>query len=497
MNDATPWLLNNLLKTQAAADPDRAALIIAEEIVTYQDLESAADHCAAGLQAAGAGPGTRVALAGGPDLVSMATLLGCPRIGAAAALMNPRLTSDELATLISVAGADALGVAGPTGARALAGALGRPVLGEDLLPTETAATRWPSVGPDDEAAILFTSGTTGTPKAVPLTHRLLSLRVAEFAPAFDASVPPAVTLMSVPLVHIGGMLGLFIALARGSTTVVLPRFDAGEWLRLVERHHVDNVFLVPTMLHRILDHPNFPTTDLSSLVLVSYGAAPAPPELIRRAIAALPHVNFSNTFGQTETLGSITALAPDDLGGDHVASVGRPLPGVEVRVVDPATGQDVPRGTVGELWVRTAASVIPEPSDQVIAPPPGWLRTGDVVRQDADGYLYPSGRLSDTINRGGEKFAPAEIEEVLRGHPAVRDVAVGGIADAEMGQRVGALVVPAERVSAEELRTFCRSRLANFKLPERIRFVEDIPYNDFGKVSRRRLAELLAEESSD
>src|SRR6202035_5485923 len=149
------------------------------------------------------------------------------------------------------------------------------------------------------------------------------------------------------------------------------------------------------------------------------------------AMAAMPHVGFANVFGQTETLGAYTTLLPDDhRDPKRVGSVGRPLPGVEVRVVDPETGIDVEPGTVGELWVNTSQNVIE-----------GWLPTGDLARQDPDGYIYPSGRLKDTINRGGEKFGPIEVEEAVRTHPAIRDVAVAGLADEEMGQRVGAAVV--------------------------------------------------------
>src|SRR6202034_3643000 len=151
---------------------------------------------------------------------------------------------------------------------------------------------------------------------------------------------PAVSIMCVPLVHIGGMLGLLVALAKGSTTVVQTRFDAGEWLALVERHRVTTAFLVPTMLYRILEHPDFSRTDLSSLTSLSYGAAPATPELIKRTMDALPGVGLMNTFGQTETMGSITALGPGDHPPDRLASVGKPLPGGVIRIVHPTTRED-------------------------------------------------------------------------------------------------------------------------------------------------------------
>ena len=269
----------------------------------------------------------------------------------------------------------------------------------------------------------------------------------------------------------------------GNTYVVQGRFDAGQWLHLVQQHRVTTTFMVPTMLQRILDHPDFGATDLTSLVAIAYGAAAAPVALVRRAMAALPHVALANVFGQTETLGAYTTLLPDDHSDPNRAgSVGRPLPGVEVRVVDPDTGIDVEAGTVGELWVNTSQNVSE-----------GWLHTGDLARQDSDGYIYPTGRLKDTINRGGEKFGPLEVEEALRSHPAVSDVAVAGIDDQEMGQRVGAAVVAHYPVTLDELRSHCRGLIAYFKLPERLAIVEAIPYSDTGKVNRRQLAALIAQ----
>jgi acyl-CoA synthetase (AMP-forming)/AMP-acid ligase II len=251
----------------------------------------------------------------------------------------------------------------------------------------------------------------------------------------------------------------------------------------VQEHRVTTTFLVPTMLQRILDHPDFDRTDLTSLVAIAYGAAAAPVALVQRDMAQMPIVAFANVFGQTETLGAYTTLVPEDhRNPSRIGSVGRPLPGVEVRVVNPNAGTDVEAGSVGELWVSTAQNV-----------GEGWLRTGDLARQDSDGYIYPSGRLKDTINRGGEKFGPIEVEEALRSHPAVSDVAVAGIADEEMGQRVGVAVVANSPVTLEDLREHCRELIAYFKLPERLRIVDHIPYSDTGKVDRRQLAALIAD----
>ena len=469
-----------------ALDPDRVALIIASESTTYGALDAAVGRVAAGLRAAGVEPGWRIPLVDDASVLSVAALIGATTLGAATALMNPRLTSGELAVLMEAARTRSTGVAGSPYAGVAAAAGISPVLGAALLGDSGAGSVAPyELKPQDDAVVLFTSGTTGIPKAVPLSHGLVGPRIAAFSPAVEPV--PAVSLMCVPLVHIGGMLGLLVGLAKGSTTVVQTRFDAGEWLALAERHHVTSSFLVPTMLYRILEHPDFKGTDLSALTSLAYGAAPATPELIRRTMEALPGVALTNTFGQTETMGSITALGPGDHPPERLASVGQPLPGVEIRIVHPATGQDVETGEVGELWVRSEVVVVPESQAHDAALPDGWFRTGDMVSADAEGYLYPSGRLSDTINRGGEKFAPSEVEEVVRAHPAVRDVAAVGVTDAEMGHRVGVAVVVGTPLNLEELRGFCKGRIASFKLPERLLVVDELPLSDFGKVDRKDL----------
>ncbi len=476
-----------LIERVSVDEPERVALIIGGAPTTYGELDAAVRSCAAALRSAGVEPGWRIPLVDDTSVLSVATLIAAARIGSAAALMNPRLTRDELGVLLQVAGTGPVGVAGDPYAALLRGTGQTSVLGPRQLVAHRAGDHEPvrSPGPDDEAVVLFTSGTTGTPKAVPLPHTLVLSRIDAYAPKVDPV--PAVSLMCVPFVHIGGMLGLMVALARGSTTVVQTRFDAGEWLTLVERHGVNTSFVVPTMLHRILEHPDFATTDLGSLVSLTYGAAPASPQLIRAAIGGLPGVALTNTFGQTETMGSITSLGPGDHPAERLSSVGRPLPGVEVRIVDPATLETLPTGTVGELWVKSESSVVPASLSTDGSVPAGWFRTGDMVSADEDGYLYPSGRLVDTINRAGEKFSPSEVEEVVRTHPLVRDVAVVGVPDPEMGNRVGVATVVREPLTVDELRAHCAEQLAAFKLPERLVVVDEIPYNDFGKVDRKRL----------
>ena len=480
--------IGTIVDAAAIGDPDRVALIIGRETIGYGELAAAVHRCAAGLAGHGVAPGARVAVVDGGSLLSIASVLGAARIGAAAALMNPALTTPELRALTQNARCGDVAVAGDAHAAARLHEAGpsRVLTSADLLSdSPIPAAKTAEDVNDLEALVLFTSGTTGLPKAVGITSGQLSTRIHGIGQPFRPEAAPTIAMMCVPFFHVGGSLGILGSLYSGNTSVVQERFDAAQWLRLVQEHRVRTAFLVPTMLQRILDHPDFAGTDLTSLIAIAYGAAAAPVALVRRAMAALPHVAFANVFGQTETLGAYTTLLPDDHRDPiRVGSVGRPLPGVEVRVVDPETGTDVDAGVVGELWVNTSQNVTA-----------GWLHTGDLAWRDADGYIYPSGRLVDIINRGGEKFGPIEVEEALRAHPAVGDVAVAGIADDEMGQRVGAAVVASRPVTLDELRSHCRDRIAYFKLPERLIVVDHIPYSETGKVNRRRLAALIVENA--
>ncbi len=492
MAAATTTNIAAMLDRPAELVADRPALILDDGTVcTYGRLRAETLRWADTLAAHGVGVGDTAALVDWGGVRSTAVTLAAARLGAATAQMNPRLTSGELAQLVEVSGCVAVGVADDEAVPGLAEAMG--ALGHVLqAPDEGAAGAGPdqaAPGDDTDVLVLFTSGTTGLPKPVGVTHAALAARMGAYRAPFDAERAPNVSLMCVPSFHVGGMLGLLLNLWSGDTTVIQPRFDAGAWLALVAEHRVTSAFLVPTMLARVLDHPDLETTDLSSLRAVAYGAAAAPVDLVRRAMDQWPDVAFANVFGQTETLGAYTTLSPaDHRDPARAGSVGRPLPGVEVRLVDPDTGQDVAPGQVGELWVRGAQNVRH-----------GWLETGDLARQDADGYLYPTGRRSDGINRGGEKFAPHEVADVLRRHPAVADVVVVGLPDPEMGERVGTAVVVApgqDPPTLDELREWCRGDLAPFKLPEVVAVVDALPSNELGKLPRPMAVELIESHRS-
>ena len=474
--------------------PGRTALVVNGQQATYGQLGEAIERCAAHLDQRGVRPGDCVALLDDCSPLLIASILGAARIGAAAVPIHVELQLEELREVMRLSECGPVGVAGEPYREKLTAALGRPSLGAaDLLETRPEGEP-PAVCQDlDQTCVkILTSGTTGLPKPIGFSHRTFTPRMAGFADAFDAEAPYGHSLLCVPGVHIGGLGGLLVGLAGGNTLVLMQRFDAGKWLHQVERHHINMVFLVPTMLRRILDHPDFDRVDLSSLRAVSYGAAAAPTAMVEEMIRRFPAgVAFSNVYGQTETTGAITSFGPADHvldeGGQlqRAGSVGKLMPGVEHRLVDPEGDRDVPQGEVGELWVRSAFNAAE-----------GWNRTGDLIRIDEDGYLYPVGRLSDTLNRGGEKFGPVEIETVLRRHPGVADVAVAGIADSELGERVGAAIVraPGADLSRDEVVAYCREHLARFKVPERIAFVDEIAHTAMWKVSRKQIAELIVRE---
>ncbi len=473
--------IGHLTDSAVEAVPDRVALVVEGEAITFGRLGDLIERATGALAGAGVGPGDRVAVVDLASAASVATILAAARLGAASAQMNAYLTPGELGALCDLVGAR-VGVAGTRYAAGLEDALGDHVLtAQDLFAGEGSNPAPESGEGDDVALVLFTSGTTGLPKPVFISHRVVADRLAYYSRPIDPEAPQVVTMMSAPIFHIGGTLGLLIALHQGRATVLLPKFDAGTWLTLVETHKVTQTFVVPTMLRRILDHPRFDSTDLSSLLALSYGAAACPVDLVHRAMAAFPDVEFSNTFGQTETLGAYAALSPaDHRRGDRLDSVGRPLPGVAVRVVDPESEEEVGPGEVGEFVVRADFNTTTE-----------WLRTGDTGWLDTEGYLFLSGRLSDTINRGGEKFGPIEVEEVLRTHPSVVDAGVVGVPDVDLGERVGAVVVVAGPVEASELVAHCSTQLATYKVPEFVEFADELPVTVLGKPDRRALRELF------
>ncbi len=315
--------------------------------------------------------------------------------------------------------------------------------------------------------------------------------------------PRGSSLLCVPLYHIAGATSIMTSLWAGRRIVILPQFDAGDWLAAVAREHATHAFVVPTMLKKILDHPNFGTTELGSMENLSYGGAPMPFPVIRRAVESFPaSCGFVNAFGQTETTSTLTVLGPDDhrLCGDAAAdenvlrrlrSIGKPLPDVEVKVAAD-DGTELGPNQTGEILVRTPRVMKGYAGDVeggAKLEADGFLHTRDLGYVDEDGYVFLVGRKDDMIIRGGENIAPAEIEAVLQTHPCVDEVAVLGLPNEEWGQIVAAAVVlkPGSSASPEELTDHCRARLASFKKPEVIELLEELPRNPLGKILRNEL----------
>jgi fatty-acyl-CoA synthase len=365
-----------------------------------------------------------------------------------------------------------------------------------LLPIEelaaahrTPAGGLPQVVPGDVAQIQYTSGTTGAAKGAVLLHRGFTATIRMAVELMELG-PNPVWLNVMPLFHIGGCgLSTIGPIALGGTHVLAERFDPTVVLQLIEQERATFFGSVPTMLMSLLGHAEFDRTDLSSLRVVLSGGAPVAPSLVRRIEEALG-VRFLVAYGQTEAHGHVTQTRPGDSDIDKAETVGRPLPGIELRVVDPATGRVLPSDSVGELWVRShmlMAGYFDKPAETAAAfGPDGWLRTGDLVSMDARGVVRFAGRVKEMIIRGGENIHPPEIEELLMSHPAVAEAAVVGIPDAHWGEQVGAAVrlQPGASATEADLAAFVGFRLAPHKVPRSWRFVDDLPHTASGKVQK-------------
>jgi len=354
------------------------------------------------------------------------------------------------------------------------------------------------VAPDDVAQLVYTSGTTGSPKGALLTHGGMTNAARVGALRFGMR-PGDVYVHTMPLFHVGGQVVAFQLCQLSATTVLVPSFDPGLVLELVERERATLTCGVPTMLLALIEHPDFARRDLSSLRSVSGGGAVVPTELVRHLERTLG-VQFAIVFGQTEASGFISQTHLDDDPEDKAATLGVPLPGVSTRVVDPDSGAVLPCGVVGELEVRgpnvmAGYHELPDATAAALRPG-GWLRTGDLVTMDTRGYLRMAGRLKEMVVSGGENIFPVEIENALAEHPDVAQAAVVGVPDDRWGEAAVAVVRPAPGAapSGAELEAFLRARLAPFKVPRRWHFVDSLPLTASGKVQKHVLRASLVTE---
>ncbi|MCK1340982.1 acyl--CoA ligase [Bradyrhizobium sp. 38] len=484
-----------LLDMMADVAPDRLALNRKTEGLTYAALRRRANQGAAWLHEAGGETVVFVGLNGPalPIAVFAAGVLAKPF-----APLNYRLPDVDLRKLLartspSVAIVDDHMIARltppPPGVTIIArsafeAACGQPGQSEAVFDED-----------HDVAVLLFTSGTTGEPKAAVLRHRNLTSYVISTV-EFLSSQEDEASLVSVPPYHIAGISGLLTGVYSGRRIVHLDMFTPEAWVDLAASEEITHAMVVPTMLGRILDVLERRGERLLKMKAISYGGGRMPLPVIERAMKLLPHVGFANAYGLTETSSTISILGP----GDHteamashdvkvrqrLGSVGRPLPTLEVKIRGP-NGESLPPGQSGEIYVR-GDQVSGEYTHKKVTDAEGWFATNDGGWMDEAGYLYVEGRLDDVIVRGGENISPGEIEDVLRTHPDVADVAVLGIHDDEWGERVAAVIVAKHSSpSREEFASFVKSKLRSTKTPEIWEFRDALPYNETGKLLRRQL----------
>jgi fatty-acyl-CoA synthase len=502
-----------ILRGYAERQPQHPALVFGERRWTYAELFEEARRVAAALAVAGIGAGDRVGYLGKNRPEYFTLFFGAALLRAVPVAVNWRLAAREMEYVLNHARARVLFVEPDflehveqmrleSVARVVViGSEGDARAYETWIRAQPARDDFAAALPSDTCTQLYTSGTTGFPKGVELTHANLIAAMRAGEPIWGFG-PSTRSLVAMPLFHIGGSgwaLGAFYA---GGTNVLLREVVPGEVLRAIATERVNAAFLVPAVLQLLLTQPELAKTDLSSLERVAYGASPISEEVLVGALRAL-RCEFVQLYGLTETSGAITALSPEDHdpGGPRaelLRSAGKPWGDVELRIVDAVSGRPLAEGQVGEVWCRSAqnlkgywqnadatAEVFPEGRD---AQGLGWFRSGD-AGYVKDGYLFIHDRVKDMIVSGGENVYPAEVENALMAHPAIADCAVIGVPSERWGETVKAIaVLRAGAVASDaEIIAWCRERLAHFKCPTSIDRVASIPRNPSGKILKTEL----------
>lgn len=515
MNEPLDTTLASILRDAATRAPDRAAVVAGTADPALRRRRTYAQACAeaesvARALAARFSPGERIAVLAPSSPESYLLTFAAAMAGLVLVPMNPLLRPREIEHILAESlAAAAVFVPQHRGndlAAVLTGLAPRLPELRELISFESWSSVVESRGtaelhppqPDDVAQLVFTSGTTGAPKGVMLTHRGLTNAARLSGDRFRIGAGD-VYVSTIPLFHVGGQVVGFMVVQALATNVLLAQFDAALQLELLESERATHTVGVPTMLRDVIAHPTFERRDLSALRALSCGGSMVPVDLIEEIESRLG-VQTTIIFGQTETCGYISQTYPDDSPADKSMTVGQLLPHLEGRVVDPARGVAVPAGEVGELQVRgvgVMAGYFDEPEQTAAAiAPNGWLRTGDLVSMDERGYVRVTGRLKDMIVTGGVNVYPVEVEAVIGEHPSVAQVAVIGMPDPRWGEAVVAVVQL--RTAAEEvapIEEFTRERLASYKIPKRWVVAGSLPMTASGKVQKHLVRQSLVAPS--
>ena len=493
-----------MLRQLAQDQPSAPALTFEGETWTFAQLHERSSQTANSLQAAGVGVGDRVALLTKNCAECFELMFACNKIGAILTGLNWRLAPLEIQAIVADAQPKVI-ITSPgeahlltDEAKQLPGVQRVLTLGDEYQAwrgSADLADPGHAGAPDEVALLLYTSGTTGLPKGVMLTNQGMSF--TQRLGVLWGMGPDCVNLVAMPMFHIGGCGYGTSAMTVGGHTILMREVNTSNMVELIAQHRVTHTFLVPTVVQSLLDVPGVKQADLSSLKWLMYGAAPMGDVLLRRAMDML-RCEFIQAYGMTETSGSVVLLPPSDHAPEGpraklLHSVGRAVDWVQLRVVNPTTQQDVPTGEVGEIWIQSEMLMSgywrkPAETAETIQAG-GWLRTGDAAYLDDEGYIYLFDRYKDLIISGGENIYPAEVENVLNGHAAVKEVAVLGVPHEKWGETPRAVVVlrPGMTVTPAELIAFTRERLAHYKCPSSVVFAEVLPRNASGKLLKREL----------
>ncbi len=494
-----------LLEMAADAAPGRVGLVCDSKRWTYAELLAAARGAAELIEQSGA---EYVALLDESSENAVIALFGAALAGVPYCPLNYRLPDLDLAALLGrIAPALIIGDEGRVSRIAEDRehtAYSREHFTQCALEVKSEAEDRAHHLGAGIAVQLFTSGTTAAPKAAILRHSNLLgyiLGTVEFASADEDDA----ALVVVPPYHIAGISAIMSSIYANRRIVMLPTFDPETWLKLVETEKATNAFVVPTMMTRIIEKlENGFAADISSLRALAYGGGKMPLEVIQKALALFPDTSFTNAYGLTETSSTIALLGPEDhreaLVSDdpkvrvRLTSLGKPLPTVEIEIRN-EEGKPVGHGEPGEIYVR-GEQVSGEYQEKSALDAKGWFPTRDAGYMDEEGYLFLSGRADDVIVRGGENMSPSEIEDVLLTNPAIADACACAIPSVEWGEAVGVVVVVREghvRPNEAELKELIRARLRSSRVPEKVQFAKELPYNEMGKLLRREVKKILAE----